>query len=133
MIHNQHHRHHFSCEGDIRPSDCPKGTFFEARKPIWLYHGMMMGIILRQKGAFPPCRNLSYGWPIVIVVKIMKMTKQATKLFGCCPACVAYLEYAQPCVGQIQPNGVSLRVSEFTSLSCCCCYCCYYCCWWCCF
>merc|ERR1711971_1280446 len=45
------------CEGDILPSDCPKGTFFEAKK-----------------------------------------------LFGCCPACVAYLEYAQPCVGLI--NGM---------------------------
>merc|ERR1719341_2056579 len=47
------------CEGDIQPSDCPKGTFFEANK-----------------------------------------------FFGCCPACVAYLLYAQPCVGQIQPNGM---------------------------
>ena len=47
---------------------------------------------------------------IIIVVKIIEMTKQANKLFGCCPACVAYLEYAQPCVGQIQPNGVSLQV-----------------------
>ena len=35
------------------------------------------------------------------------MKKQANKLFGCCPACVAYLEYAQPCVGLNQENGVS--------------------------
>merc|ERR1712130_102882 len=46
------------CEGDIQPGDCPKGTFFEAKK-----------------------------------------------LFGCCPACVAYLEYAEPCVG-LTTNGM---------------------------
>ena len=34
--------------------------------------------------------------------------KQENKLFGCCPACVAYLEYAQPCVGV--KNGVSSRI-----------------------
>ena len=44
------------------------------------------------------------------------MKKQANKLFGCCPACVAYLEYAQPCVGLNQENGVSFyQWGEFAS------------------
>ena len=34
IIHNQQNRHHFSCEGDIQPHDCPKGTFFEVKKEM---------------------------------------------------------------------------------------------------
>ena len=47
---------------------------------------------------------------------VRNMKKQANKLFGCCPACVAYLEYAQPCVGLNHENGVSFyQWGEFAS------------------
>ena len=42
----------------------------------------------------------------------MRGKKQANKLLGCCPACVEYLEYAEPCVG-INSNGVSFHPAHF--------------------
>ena len=42
----------------------------------------------------------------------MRGKKQANKLLGCCPACVEYLEYAEPCVG-INSNGVSFHPAHW--------------------
>ena len=65
-----------------------------------------------------PCSLLSEEWRKIKWMMTCEKyeKKQANKLFGCCPACVAYLEYAQPCVGLNQENGVSFyQWGEFAS------------------
>ena len=37
-------------------------------------------------------------------------------MFGCCPACVQYLSYAEPCVGVVDQVGVTMKIMIIDSV-----------------